>query len=289
MELLNISPFARFVRQLEIKPDSSFPAYIPLDARLFYVFKGEGIIGIGGEIHRLEQGSLIFVNAGYRYQLLPCNAVYLAVNFDFTSKNSHIDIPVAPANFESSADACPIEKVIFSDATCFNEYHILKDCHTLRSKLLRLEDEYAKKLPFYRNETSAILISILTYIARRSEERPPKEGRFDIDAVLTYINDHFSEPLDNVTLAKIFHFHPNYISAEFKRCTGKPLHQYILEARILNAVSLIESGHHDISQISTLTGFYDANYFSRYFKRVIGTSPGKYIKNCIVKTGFRTR
>lgn len=284
MEMANISPFARFVRHLEIEADSAFPKYIPLDSRLFYVLKGESKIKLGEEEVCVKSGGLIFVNAGCPYQLLPCDTVYLAVNFDFTSSNSNIEAPVPPENATNLRNVSLIEKSIFTDALCFNEYCVLDDCRSLKSKLLRLEDEYIKKLPFYKKESSAILISILTYIARKAEERPPKEGRFDIVSVLTYINDHYNEPLTNSALAEIFHFHPNYISSEFKRYTGKPLHKYVLETRILNAVSLIESGYNDISKISNLTGFSDTNYFSRYFKRIIGTSPGRYIRNCSTKS-----
>lgn len=281
MEFIGISPFARFVRHMEINMNSVFPVYIPLDARLFYVLKGEGRIEIGGIEQILEVGSVLYVNAGVEYHLLPCEAEYLAVNFDFTDKNRRIDTPLPPVQAENSKEAELLEKVEFSDAVCFNEYCIMRECQMLRSKLLRLEQEYVKKLSFYRNETSSILASVLTYIARSAEERPQKEGRFDINEVMAYINEHYAETLDNYTLSEIFHFHPNYISAEFKRYTGKPLHRYVLEKRILSAVSLIESGHNDIAEIAALTAFSDVNYFSRYFKRIIGTSPGRYIKNCV--------
>ena len=45
----------------------------------------------------------------------------------------------------------------------------------------------------------------------------------------------------------------------------------------------MESGNSSISEIAALTGFSDTNYFTRYFKQIIGTTPGKYIQSCIQK------
>ena len=100
------------------------------------------------------------------------------------------------------------------------------------------------------------------------------------DEILEYIEMNYSKPIDNRFLGELFHFHPNYISAEFKRITGKSLHQFVLETRILNGVSLMESGYDNIKEISELTGFCDSNYFSRYFKKTMGISPINYIKMC---------
>jgi YesN/AraC family two-component response regulator len=57
----------------------------------------------------------------------------------------------------------------------------------------------------------------------------------------------------------------------------------VLETRIRSAISLMESGNSSISEIAALTGFSDTNYFTRYFKQIIGTTPGKYIQTCIQK------
>ena len=281
MDFGNIRPFVRFVRHLEFRQDSVFPPYYPLDARLFFVSSGEGRIDIGDTVLTRPAGSLLFINAGCTYRLLPCNAVYIAVNFDFTCRHSSLEKPVPPINLNTAAPVAPIEKHTFPDAPFFDTLCFFEELPSLQRKLLQLEQEFTQKLPYYRQETSAILLSVLTTLARRAELRFSGDNRFDIGQIIKYIQAHSSEPLDNHTLAAHFHFHPNYISARFKRSTGKPLHQYVLETRILNAVSLMESGNSSIPDIAAQTGFHDANYFTRYFKQVMGTTPGKYIRSCI--------
>ena len=283
MDFGNIRPFVRFVRHLEFRQDTVFPPYYPLDARLFYVSSGEGRIDIGDSVLTMPAGSLLFINAGCTYRLLPCSAVYIAVNFDFTCEHSAQEKPVPPINLSTTAPIAPIEKHTFPDAPFFNSVCFIDEIPSLQGKLLQLEQEFTQKLPYYRQETSAILLSVLTALARRTELRFSEDNRFDINQIIKYIQQHSSEPLDNQTLAACFHFHPNYLSAQFKRSTGKPLHRFVLETRILNAVSLMESGNSSISKIAALTGFSDTNYFTRYFKQIIGTTPGKYIRSCIQK------
>jgi len=92
MKFIEMQPFARFVRQLKLDMETCFPTYVPLDARLFYVLSGEGQICIDNRAVSIPAGSVLFVSAGYAYRLLPCNAEYLAVNFDF---NAMIDAHIA--------------------------------------------------------------------------------------------------------------------------------------------------------------------------------------------------
>jgi len=215
--------------------------------------------------------------------LLSCSAVYIAVNFDFTWAHAELETPVPPLNLNTTVPKPPIEAHSFPGLPCFDTVCFYPEFHHAKVKLLQLEREYSRQLPFFRQEMSAILLSILTDLARRTEMRAFGTNQFDAEQIIQYIHSHSCEPLDNRTLAAHFHFHPNYISAEFKRSIGKPLHRYVLETRIRNAVSLMESGNSSISEIAALTGFSDTNYFTRYFKQIIGTTPGKYIQSCIQK------
>ena len=283
MEFCDIKPFARFVRTMKIDENADFPPYYPLDARLFYVIAGEGRIALDGRPMAMPPGSVLNINAGKQYHLLPCCATSLAVNFDFSSAHASLTTPIPPVNARLSAKVQPVERHAFADAPCFDTYCFFSDCHALQIKLIALEKEYARKLPFAAQECTYLLASVLTAIARRAEQRASKETRFDIEEIVKYIHGHLDGPLDNHLLGRQFQFHPNYISAEFKRCTGKPLHQYVLETRIISAAALMEAGNSDIGDIARQTGFSDHNYFSRYFKRVMGISPGKYIRTCVEK------
>ncbi len=282
MKFCDIKPFARYVRLLEVDKNTHYPEFFPLDARLFYTVDGCGKIIVGGKEHSLPVGSILFINSGCRYQIMSENVVFLAVNFDFTQNNADSDFIYPPVNTRFlEKGTTPVEYVNFSDAPCFDSFCFFENFHSLQIELLRLEKEFSRRLPFYKQQSSYILSSVLTAMARKSETRNQKEDSFNIEKIIKYIHANLECELDNIKIGKVFHFHPNYISAEFKRYTGQTLHQYVLNARIFKATALMESGISDIAVIAKNCGFADTNYFSRYFKKNIGISPSTYIRSCL--------
>ena len=278
-----IKPFIRFARRLVINDETVFPKSLPIDARLFYTYSGEGHIEIEDNIYKMEVGTILFINSGVPYRLHTSNVTYIALNFDFTNNFSHLETPIPPVNLKLFNNEKILENCIFTDTHCFNKFYYFKECNYLQKKLEKIEAEFIRKIPFHKIETSSILTSVLVSLAREAEKRPSKETKFDIEKIVKYIQLNYNKEIDNITLSKEFNFHPNYISSEFKRITGKPLHKYVLDTRIFNAISLMESGNKNITEIAELSGFNDSNYFTRYFKLSVGISPGKYIKSCSEK------
>ena len=278
MELKDINPFVRFSRFLTIQEHSEFSECCPIDARLFFVESGEGKIMVNDKTFVMPAYSLLFINSGQNYRILPANSVYNAINFDFTQNFSGFEAPIPPVNIKNMGGKTPFERITFSDAPCFDKYCFLPDCYSLRKHFIKIMDTYEKKLPFYRLNTSIELSLILLKAAQKSEKRTQKKDGLNVENIIEYVQNHYCEELNNTELSKIFHFHSNYINSEFKKHTGKSLHGYMLELRILKSISLIESGFTDISEIAHSCGFGDSNYFSRYFKKKTGISPIKYAK-----------
>lgn len=63
---------------------------------------------------------------------------------------------------------------------------------------------------------------------------------------------------------------------KLKSIVGLTPVDFIREIRIKRAVQLIESSEYNFSQIAYMTGFSDPKYFSKCFKKVIGTTPTEY-------------
>ena len=99
MQLSHIRPYVRYARTLALSRTSSYPAYIPYDARLFYAMQGSVIITVGGHQIKMKKGAAILINSGVQYTLRsPSESVtYMAVNFDYTDENSSLTTPVNPA------------------------------------------------------------------------------------------------------------------------------------------------------------------------------------------------
>ena len=276
MELKNIKPFVRFSRFLKVSQNSFFPELIPLDARLFYVENGEGKIKVDNKLFIMPPHSLLFIHSGQKYLILPCDVLYNVINFDFTEHFADMEEPIPPLSDAESSEKQPLENITFSDAACFDKYSFLTDLLSLQTYFSRIKDSYERKLSFYRLETSTLLSFILLKVAQKHEIQFSKEGRFDVQKIVEYIHNHYNEEINNSVLSEVFHFHPNYISSELKKSTGKSLHNYVLEVRVLKAIALVESGTKSMSEIANVCGFKNSNYFARYFKKKTGLSPGEF-------------
>ena len=67
-----------------------------------------------------------------------------------------------------------------------------------------------------------------------------------------------------------------YLSAQFKKETGSTLTEYVNGKRIKHAVSLLNTTSLQIQAIAQYCGIPDVNYFTKTFKKYIGTTPKEY-------------
>ncbi|NLK74207.1 MAG: response regulator [Clostridiales bacterium] len=107
--------------------------------------------------------------------------------------------------------------------------------------------------------------------SRQTEEHPT------IFAIKEYINKNYSN--DNLSVKDISEYVNlsfSYICTLFKNETGKTINQYLTEVRIEKAKELLQTTMSNISEISTMVGYSDSNYFSKTFKKLVGKSPSEY-------------
>lgn len=69
---------------------------------------------------------------------------------------------------------------------------------------------------------------------------------------------------------------PNYLSTLFSREAGETFSEYLNRIRIRRATQLLRSSSGSINEIAEKTGYSDALYFSKVFRRLIGMSPREF-------------
>jgi len=60
------------------------------------------------------------------------------------------------------------------------------------------------------------------------------------------------------------------------RYTGKQLHQYLQETRVMKAIALLQETGLSVAEVANMVGFRDVPHFSRYFKKKTGYSPSDF-------------
>lgn len=132
-----------------------------------------------------------------------------------------------------------------------------------------MEAEHLKKL---QEEVENIFL-LLNDI---SKEEAGKE-----DAILLavrYLEEHFAEEVALTEVAEKLFFTPAYFSICFKKRMGKPFSQYLKDVRMEKACEMLCRTNKKVGTIALETGYSDAAYFGKVFKKCIGCSPEEYRK-----------
>lgn len=92
---------------------------------------------------------------------------------------------------------------------------------------------------------------------------------------IAYIEQHLHEKLTVTALAKHADITSDYLSAIFKKETGKSLSTYILSRKLREAQLLLENGY-SCEQTAYTLSFCSESYFIACFKKAYGLTPRAY-------------
>lgn len=142
----------------------------------------------------------------------------------------------------------------------------LKEIHTM---ILQEEPEFLKE--------EAFLLFMEQLIDEQGELSSITTANpdFKLGSVCEYLNQHYAEPITLEQLCEITGTSRYQLIRQFSKEQGITPYQYLETVRIGKAKKLLEQG------VSTLeaamqTGFVDQSHFSKFFKRLIGLTPGQY-------------
>ncbi|WP_020619845.1 response regulator transcription factor [Paenibacillus daejeonensis] len=100
-----------------------------------------------------------------------------------------------------------------------------------------------------------------------------------LSRITGYIRQHFRNPALKIQdIASEVHFSTAYLSALFKRETGKNVWDYVTEQRIEEARRLLTGTDKKRYEIAYEVGYESPEHFSRMFKRYAGLSPADFRK-----------
>lgn len=103
---------------------------------------------------------------------------------------------------------------------------------------------------------------------RRTEDRVLRTVRFMLENI--------QEPLTLTQLASVAHWTPTHYSLMFKRQLNLSPIEYFLRLKIQRACELLRVSDAKIAEVASQLGYQDPFYFSRLFRRRVGTTPRSY-------------
>ena len=97
--------------------------------------------------------------------------------------------------------------------------------------------------------------------------------------IKNYLDANYSETITLDSLAALTHMNKYYLAHTFTKYVGLSPINYLLQKRIQEGKSLLESTSYSIAQISDLLGFSSQSYFSQAFRKATGMTPMQYRKH----------
>lgn len=274
----DVNPFVRYARYMSSEHGVRYSHSVSCDARFFYALKGISHIVADGARYEMNTGSALIVNSGVEYRIEPVadDVNYIVLNFDYTRKFEDFKAPIPPLQPHLFDKSQILEKDSFSDVAELNRILFVPSIPEIEKRMKILVNEYTVKLIHHEIKTSSLLAECLAECVRKHQGAfVSKEKTASVD-IIEYIHNNLTENITNIQIGKIFGYHPNYISSVIKQSTGMPLHKYLIRARLMKAVELLENSHYSVGEIASMCGFCDIGYFSAYFKKTFGTSPSEY-------------
>ena len=145
-----------------------------------------------------------------------------------------------------------------------------------RLSALQSNKEYGSDL-LAQGALVELMIGLNRAAEERGDNRPAGSSDQVVDAVLHYINEHYSETLTLDQLAEKFFISKYHLLRKFDAQVGTTVHRYILQKRLLNAKQLL-SGGVPPNEVCQYCGFGDYANFYRAFKAEYNQTPRQYIQ-----------
>ncbi|MBH3431129.1 AraC family transcriptional regulator [Pseudomonas alkylphenolica] len=103
-----------------------------------------------------------------------------------------------------------------------------------------------------------------------------QQGHFArIAAALSYLREHYAEPLSVEALAGCANMSASTFHEHFKRCTLLSPMQYLKRLRLLKAQQMLIGEGMGVAQVAHRVGYQSTSQFSREYKRHFDRSPGE--------------
>lgn len=152
--------------------------------------------------------------------------------------------------------------------------------NTLRETLHKMNAELTKSNPS-PNPSQPVSIPVAsteTMPSQPAHHASPKEitSHPEVQKILQYIHEHYEQDITVKSMSGYVMMGENYVSALFKKKTGRTLIHYLHQVRVDKAIAYLLQTDLPVHEIGLRVGFVNDNYFIKIFKRLTGFTPSKY-------------
>ncbi|GGH27498.1 helix-turn-helix domain-containing protein [Paenibacillus segetis] len=129
----------------------------------------------------------------------------------------------------------------------------------------------------YENSTLAYIW--LMELTRHVSQNHVQPVSMKIEQCKQFIEQHYMEPIGLEDMAEVAGQSKFHFSREYERRLGITPVRHLTEVRLAHAVKLMMSTECNLEEIARKSGFSNANYFGKVFRKHMGVSPGIFRQN----------
>lgn len=144
-------------------------------------------------------------------------------------------------------------------------------------RMLKLFDIFIKNDNYRDSELANCTEAMLIELAKASE--PRRVGHNKLSRSIGYINDHYTSEIKVADLAAMDFMSVSGYTALFRKIMNTSPYRYIIGLRLDAACGMLRDSNLSVARIAELTGFQNAFFFSKLFKKHMNISPLQYRKN----------
>lgn len=120
---------------------------------------------------------------------------------------------------------------------------------------------------------------LLDSLWESGEEKNTDSILQQVEQIHRYIEKSYHENITLTALAEQYHMDASYLSRIFSQKYGETIIAFLTRIRMEHAAELMKDPDKKLETISFLVGYDDYNYFSRVFRKKMGSSPREYRSN----------
>ena len=251
-------------------PGGYHPLHWHEEIELLYQLNGRSDIQIDGEKYQIQNKLLTVIDSRQVHSIHTYSDTSMFICVHISKKLIEKYIP----DIDLYRIYCIPDDIPDSQ---FPEY--LSVCRQMEA-LLRL---YITDKPAWQMESEGIILQVLAQLIRHFSRKsaPDEIGLSSADRtsfnrirdVITYVEEHFREPISLQDIACHLSLGREYFCRFFKKNMGMSFLRYLNEVRISHVYRDLEQTDAPIAEIAEKNGFHNQKLFNRTFREVYGCTP----------------
>lgn len=153
------------------------------------------------------------------------------------------------------------------------------------SLLEKMMAEYKHKWEGWKEMIHSAFIELVVFLSRNyNMPMDTKEhGILQVANAVSYIEKNYKFPITAKEIAETAGLSERHFTRIFKETYQFTPMQYVIRLRLIYGAELLKNTGESVTEIASLCGFPDNNYFARKFKSFFQVSPSEYRNNPINK------